>query len=710
MQTVRALRSTILILISLIMIACGLFRPSDEIASLQSTIDALMSQQDTSQDNGEPPPPITTEGQTQTTPEILPTESTFQNALEYVDQYGGSTNSVAVKGSYAYMGQGPRLVVLDVSNPRLPVFVNESELLPGLVMGVAVEGDYAYVTTMFSGLNIFDISLGNRPILVSEVKPDRGGCGPLTLHDGIAYIACNTSGLFIVDVKDPLSPKVLSHDVFQDNGLSIAYHNDYVYFLSHLGDIKIYDLSDPTNPQQVGYFDMETIQSVTKVNAEAIDICQGDLCMAVGNHGFVILDLTDPINPTIKADITVFWPSGVISQGQYAYLVDNSEGVRVFDISNPSQPQQVGLMPTSTSVGGFEFSSQELTERSLEIADNILYIPDHAYGLTTVDISNPSQPVRIGQYMTPVPDMIFSIKAIGNYVYTANRRAGFRVVDVSDPENMREIFYDDARKDLSPYVPSGLIVMGNYAYISDGNYPLHVYEISKPDQPIEVGGVNSDRGSDGADDMVISGNFAYLAGRGGNDAIYPGAGIWVIDISDPTAPAPVQFVDLPNSHWNLAIHSTVLFALDGTQDYQEPDVLSLRIIDISNPLQSTLIQSIPIPELKPLSLTDIQVNGDWLYLGMGMDGMKLFDIQNPSNPIEVTITTDSGIMPVPMRFALHEYILFVNGSMPYDISNPTEIRLIGMGILPMNPWDCDMQGDLVFIATSFQGIYVYRLE
>jgi hypothetical protein len=708
MKSTHYLRMICLILISLIIIACGLFKPSDEIASLQSTIDALTSQQDTTQDNGEPPQPITTDDQTQATPEIEPTESSWQNALTYIDQYGGSTNSVAVKGDFAYMGQGPRMVVLDISNPGAPIFISESELLPGLVMGVEVDGDYAYVTTMFSGLNIFDISQANTPTLVSQVKPDRGGCGPLVIHEGIAYIACNTSGLFIVDVNDPLSPRVLSHDVFQDNGLSIAYHNNHVYFLSSSGGLVIINVSDPTNPQQVGYFDMETIPSVTTVNAEAIAVCQDDLCMAVGNHGFVILDLSNPANPTVKSSSTQFWASGVVSDGRYAYLIDDLEGVRVFDIANPSQPQQVGLMPTS--VGGFEFSLQELTERGIYLANQILFIPDQAYGLITVDVSNPSQPARVGQYMTPIPDAIMGIKVVGDYAYAICRFAGFRVLDASDPENLAEIFFDDERKFLTLQVPNHIEVIGDYAYISDSNYPLHIYDISNPNQPDEVGIVDGGPAWDSADDLAIAGNFAYLSGRGGNDAIYPGAGIWVIDISNPTAPLPVKFVDLPNSHWSLSIHSTVLYALDGTQDYQDPDVLSLRVIDIRDPFQSELIQSIPIPELKPLSLTDIQVSGDWLFVGMAMDGIKLFDIGDPLNPVEVPLETDSGIMPVPMRLSLHDSILFVNGISAYDISDPTLIKLIGMGVLPMDAWDCDVAGDLVFMATKFQGVYVYRIH
>ena len=37
--------------------------------------------------------------------------------IELVGQIGGETNAVAVQGSYAYVGVGPRLVVVDVSSP-----------------------------------------------------------------------------------------------------------------------------------------------------------------------------------------------------------------------------------------------------------------------------------------------------------------------------------------------------------------------------------------------------------------------------------------------------------------------------------------------------------------------------------------------------------------------------------------------------------------
>jgi len=65
--------------------------------------------------------------------------------VELVGQIGGAVLAVAVEGRYAYVGVGPRLVVLDVADPARPVEVGRTDMLPGVVEGVAVSGSYAYV-------------------------------------------------------------------------------------------------------------------------------------------------------------------------------------------------------------------------------------------------------------------------------------------------------------------------------------------------------------------------------------------------------------------------------------------------------------------------------------------------------------------------------------------------------------------------------------
>ena len=43
--------------------------------------------------------------------------------VELIGQVGGATQAVAVAGSYAYVGVGPQLVILDISDPAQPAVV-----------------------------------------------------------------------------------------------------------------------------------------------------------------------------------------------------------------------------------------------------------------------------------------------------------------------------------------------------------------------------------------------------------------------------------------------------------------------------------------------------------------------------------------------------------------------------------------------------------
>ena len=78
--------------------------------------------------------------------------------VELVGQIGGFTWAVAVQGNYAYIGVGPRLVILDVSDPSHPAVVGQTGVLPDVVVGVAVAGSYAYVADWERGLRIIDVS------------------------------------------------------------------------------------------------------------------------------------------------------------------------------------------------------------------------------------------------------------------------------------------------------------------------------------------------------------------------------------------------------------------------------------------------------------------------------------------------------------------------------------------------------------------------
>ena len=62
--------------------------------------------------------------------------------LELVGQIGGALRAVAARGPFAYVAEGPRLVVVDASDPARPTAVGQSPVLTGQVDAVSVDGGY----------------------------------------------------------------------------------------------------------------------------------------------------------------------------------------------------------------------------------------------------------------------------------------------------------------------------------------------------------------------------------------------------------------------------------------------------------------------------------------------------------------------------------------------------------------------------------------
>ncbi len=110
--------------------------------------------------------------------------------LELVGQIGGASHAVAVVGDYAYLGVGPRLVVLDITDKENPTFVGQSPLLPDIVRGIAVVGNYAFVADGLGGLQIINVSNRERPSLVGSCT-EVGDARDVTIDEvsSRAYVA-----------------------------------------------------------------------------------------------------------------------------------------------------------------------------------------------------------------------------------------------------------------------------------------------------------------------------------------------------------------------------------------------------------------------------------------------------------------------------------------------------------------------------------------
>jgi len=425
----------------------------------------------------------------------IATTADAQN-VEFVGHIGGTILAVAVQGNYAYIGEGPRLTILNVSNPASPTVVGKTPPLPDVVRGVYVAGGYAYVADHNAGLRVVDVSNPANPMEVGFYHTP-GNVEAVAVAGDYAYVAAG--GLRVVDVSDPTTPVEVG---FYEHGGSVAVAGIYAYIASG-NSLRVVDVSDPFNPEEVGFYD--TLAS-TKGVAVAGDYAYV-VFAAEGGSSLQIIDISTPSNPRKVGSWSVGLIEDVAVVGGHAYVVILDAGMWVVDISTPTNPGEAGFYDTPGYANGVDVVGGYAYVTNLW-ADVIAV----RGGLRVVDILVPANPRRVGSYYTHAD--VQDVAVVGDYAYVATVYSGLRVVDVSNPSNptWEGSYY-------TPEYAKAVAVAGGYAYVvGDSGYPdydgwLRVVNISTPASPTGVGFYDTP-GS--VHNVAVAGNYAYVAdGSGG---------------------------------------------------------------------------------------------------------------------------------------------------------------------------------------------------
>jgi hypothetical protein len=182
---------------------------------------------------------------------------------------------------------------------------------------------------------------------------------------------------------------------------------------------------------------------------------------------------TGPSNPIINLVEVGYYDTPGIAydvyvSGQYAYVADGKEGLRIIDISNPSNPREVGFYKTLYTACGVYVSGQY----AYVAYGDVGWTWAHG-GLYIIDISTPSNPVRVGFYPT---DWSWDVYVSGQYAYVTSK-TGLHKIDISEPSKPKEVGYYRLPYG-TPGEAYGVYVSGQYAYVAYGEAGLRIIKIS----------------------------------------------------------------------------------------------------------------------------------------------------------------------------------------------------------------------------------------
>ena len=341
------------------------------------------------------------------------------------------------------------------------------------------------------------------------------------------------------------------------DGVQVMVHRGFAYIGHGFSNgITVVDVRDPKHPKTVNFL-------ACPPNTRAHHL---------QTHGDLLLAVNGPSIWTMQINEKAYF-SGSSADALKGQDAAYTTGLRVYDLSRPEAPREIGFMPTDGMgphriwyVGG---RYAYLSIHFAEFSDHVLAI---------VDMADPTRPHVVGKYWLPgmwsgggeTPSWpkgrryaLHHALVAGNLAYSAWRDGGLAVLDVGDPANPKLLCHRNWDPPFGggthsplPLPDRNLLVVAdeaNFANCSFGLRYIWIFDVRVPSNPVSIS------------TLPIPGEADYCA-KGGNFgphnlwenrpdglqssnlifATLHNAGVRAYDIGNPFQPHEVGYFVPPN--------------------------------------------------------------------------------------------------------------------------------------------------------------------
>ncbi len=346
----------------------------------------------------------------------------------------------------------------------------------------------------------------------------------------------------------------------KSDGVQVMVQRGYAYIGHGFSNgISTLDARDPRNPKVVDF----------------IDCPPGTRAFHLQAHDDLLLTVNAPSVWTMKEfaeDGKAYFnmsPADVL-KGQLGRF---TSGLRVYDISKPHKPVEIGFMPVDgLGPQRIWYTGGRYAYASIHFSD----FTDHI--LAVIDLADPRKPQVVGRCWIPgmwagggeTPTWktgrrtaLHHALVAGNLAYGAWRDGGLTVTDVSEPTKPKllvhchtEARFGGGTHSPLPLPDRNLLVLGDeptFANCSEGLRHIWVYDVRDPANPVNIASFPQ---PSEADYCAKGGSFGphnlheMRPGSLQNSnlifATYYNAGVRVYDIEDQFRPKEVAYFVPPN--------------------------------------------------------------------------------------------------------------------------------------------------------------------
>jgi len=501
------------------------------------------------------------------------------------------------------------------------------------------------------------------PQVVTTVAPaDADSVTAVAMSGDFACLLDGGGRVWTYDITDPADPQELGYaHIGSDGATDLVWHGRHVLASSSMYDVTVFDVQNPTNPTKID----EVI--ITDLMAQEIAV-SGRYAYVVGGMELYVVNITYLGALSVADSVATSSPAhAVLVAGDVVYVGTDS-GIAVYDAVDPTLTTYVGSTPTPDAV------------LDLERTGSLLHAALGDSGIMWFDLSAPGAPLPIESFQTPgsARDLVAS----GDYLHVADGDA-LVTLDVTDLSDI----------DVCESVPLAgevqrLVRSGEHTFVVAGTAGLHVVDVldvmSEPTFCFDSGQWTE----------TIDEYGDYLC------TTFRGLEIW--DISNPRAPSFVTSVQELELSYDAAIHGHYAFVTDAHPTSER----DFSIVDIANPEYPTVVGR----HDSAAGSVWVEVVGDAAYRSGGDFVVEVWDVSDPTDP------TVTGSIPVHTK---DTHGMAVDGNLGYvyggggsadecwldvlDLSDPIAPVVVGSCSLGYESYSAQPHGGVVYASLAGYG-------
>ena len=574
-----------------------------------------------------------------------------------------------------FVAEGGTVLIMDLSQPSIPVVLSDSIATHTQVGGIVFDAARNLLYVAASDLFIWNVNDINNPVQVAAFTHDTAGSpgfsvNTLTQQGNMLY---GTGGLNLhaIDITDPANPVLKDtytqffsgggglkptfngvaskgnfifatgsaidmriYEYTPETGISFIHstgwsvstsrgplvNGDFLYYYSSSFD-KGLAIMDISSPDQFSIFSTPIYPEYATVNAVVGNIAYISKNLpGVTTAQVDLVDITDPFAAFPIASVSFdSLVTAMAASNHQAAIITKYDGLQIFNTTDVTNPSLAGVQ----ALPG--------TTQNVSVSNNTAFLPQYQVGVQVIDLTDPTNPALLSNITTSSD--YSNVLGKGDRAYVLDGRT-MKIFDVSvlgSPVLLGSHQFTPVT--ATPTAVAMRIAVDNGLAVSGVTTELELIDVSDASNPILLGRYNT---VDYVTKIQIVGTTAYIG---------TGDGLEIVDISNPAAPQQVGFHAI-NILRDFVVRDNVAYAVAAIDGF--------FILDVSRPSR---IQQIGFYDVVGVSISSVDVQGNFAFISNGYNGVQMFDVSDPTTPTWAGLFADKNVRDIEV---LDNYVVLAS--------------------------------------------------